>query len=219
MGCVCSKRVGSHQWWRNGSSHLDESEIWLKEGASSNYKQFTERGARQLWPMCSADGKTLYYVSDHNGKKNLWAHPVGGAPKQITRFTDGRMLWSSIGKQSIIFERDFSIWEYNIEKNDAKKLAIILRGAPATPPVERAWLSSGFSNLALSPDGKKMAFVAHGGMFVTTAKEGGEATRAITTTGVESQPVWAANSNILYYISKRGNAAHIYQYNFISYVK
>ncbi len=42
-----ARGFGSHQWWRNGRSHLDESEIWMfREGATPAYSKFTERGAR-----------------------------------------------------------------------------------------------------------------------------------------------------------------------------
>jgi hypothetical protein len=33
-----AKGIASQQWWRNGHSHLDESEIWLmKEGQTPAY--------------------------------------------------------------------------------------------------------------------------------------------------------------------------------------
>ncbi len=214
-----ARGFGSHQWWRNGRSHLDESEIWMfREGATPAYSKFTERGARQLWPMWSGDGKTLYYISDRSGKENIWAHPVGGAPKQLTSFKDGRVLWASIGgdSKSIVFERDFAIWKFDIGSAGAKKIAISLRGAAAAPAPERLRMSTGFRELALSPDGKKIAFTAHGEVFVTAAKEGGEASRVTTTAAVESQPAWAANSNVLFYVSERGEGANIYQYNFIN---
>ena len=51
------------QWWRKGHSHLDESEMWLtaRRGAPRrDYERLTERGAKQMWPMWSADGHSLY---------------------------------------------------------------------------------------------------------------------------------------------------------------
>ena len=104
------------QWWRNGHSHLDESELWLVDisatpgAASSPYEQLTKRGAKQLWPMWSADGKTLYYVSDRSGAQNIWALSVSGRQDtQVTKFTDGRVLWPTISYdgRAIVFERDF----------------------------------------------------------------------------------------------------------------
>src|SRR5688572_23223328 len=88
---------GVGQWWRNGSSHLDESEIWLlHDGDQPKYEQLTERGAKQLWPMWSGDGKSLFYVSDRGGRQNIWTLTLGAQPRQVTRFTDGRVLWPTI---------------------------------------------------------------------------------------------------------------------------
>ncbi len=74
---------GFGQWWRNGHSHLDESELWLlTDGPTPSYEQLTKRGAKQLWPMWSADGKSLYFVSDRSGSQNIWVLPcrnVGGS--------------------------------------------------------------------------------------------------------------------------------------------
>jgi Tol biopolymer transport system component len=82
------------QWWRKGHSHLDEAEIWtLKDGA---YQQHTNRGAKEMWPLWSGDGRSLFFVSDRSGAQNLWAKPLNGAAKQITQFKDGRVLWPNI---------------------------------------------------------------------------------------------------------------------------
>jgi len=45
-----------------------------------------------MWPMWSADGKTLFYMSDRSGTHKIWTQPLGGAARQVTRFTDGRVL-------------------------------------------------------------------------------------------------------------------------------
>ncbi|MGH9944699.1 MAG: peptidase S41, partial [Pyrinomonadaceae bacterium] len=69
-----ARGTASGQWWRNGRSHLDESEIWVLRGldggggpaATRTYEQLTKRGAKQLWPMWAADGRKIYYVSDRD---------------------------------------------------------------------------------------------------------------------------------------------------------
>jgi tricorn protease len=215
---LSARGFGSHQWWRQGRSHLDESEIWLLQESNQQYTRLAERGARQLWPMWSADGKTLYYVSDRNGQQNLWAHPLNGTAKPVTAFKKGRVLWPSMAAngESIVFERDFAIWKYDIKSGDAKEVSLTLRGAPAGMAVEQARLTSGFYGLAISPDGKKLAFLAHGDVFVAGTKDAGDATRITATTGMESALVWASNSNTLFYVSDRGGNSNLYQYHFIS---
>lgn len=214
-----ARGVAANQWWRKGHSHLDESEIWLRrEGKPATYERFTPGGAKELWPLWSPDAQTLFYVSDRNGHQNLWSQPLKGAAKQLTKFTGGRVLWPSISNsgKEIVFERDFRIWKYDVTDGHAAEVKIIRRGAAAGPAVEHQQLNSQFRQLALSPDGRKLAFTAHGEVFAVSAREGGSATRITNTISNESQLAWAPNSNTLVYVSDRDGTAHLYQYNFIT---
>src|SRR5579863_2463636 len=61
------------QWWRHGHSHLDETEIWTRKiGDDSSYQRVVIEDARQDWPMWSADGHSIFYVSDRPGTENVF---------------------------------------------------------------------------------------------------------------------------------------------------
>ncbi|MFZ1702175.1 MAG: LpqB family beta-propeller domain-containing protein [Pyrinomonadaceae bacterium] len=201
------------QWWRRGHSHLDESELWQKTG--DQYTQLTQRGARQNWPMASPDGSKIYFMSDRSGNQNIWSMPRGGQAKQVTNFADGRVLFPSMSYdgQEIVFERNFRIWKMKAD-GGAKELAITLRGAAATPAVGRGNVGSQLQELALSPDGKKVAFVAHGEVFAASAKEGGDAARVTSTVAPESFVIWSTDSKKVIYTSERNGAMELFQYDF-----
>ncbi len=216
---LTARGIAAQQWWRNGSSHLDQSEIWLmKEGKTNPYQKITEGGAKELWPMWSADGSSIYYVSDRNGTQNLWVKTVSGTPKKLTNFTKGRVLWPTMAQdgKTIVFERDFKIWKYDVASAKTSEVNIVRRGAPAGPGTEHQRYTTQFRGLQLSPDGKKVAFVAHGDVFVASAKDGGDALRVTQTGANESQLQWSPGSNTLVYVSDRDDAGHLYQYNFIT---
>ncbi len=209
-----ARGISSSQWWRNGRSHIDECEIWLLR--DSGYERFTDGGAKEMWPMWSADGKQIYFISDRGGAQNIWGKPIGGAAKQITRFKDGRALWPSISYDGkvIVFERNFKIWKLDTGSGNASEIAITRRGAPAGPAVERINAGGQMSELALSPDGKKVAFIAHGEVFAASAKDGGDAARVTRTHAAESQIVWSPDSRTIAYVSDREGAFNIYSYDF-----
>jgi len=212
-----ARGVASHQWWRNGRSHLDESEIWLlHDGKKNDYERITKGGAKDLWPMWSKDAASIYFVSDRTGTQNLWVSAAGNA-RQLTRFTKGRVVWPSIAHngESIVFERDFKIWKYNIGTGSAEVVAIDLLGSASGQGVEHLKLQNQFRDLSLSPDGKKVAFIAHGEVFVVSSREGGDAFRVTHSISRESQIIWTSNSSSLIYSSERDSVAHLYQYNFI----
>jgi tricorn protease len=215
---LVGKGYGAIQWWRNGRSHIDESEIWLMDEASKKYTQLAASGAKQLWPMWTPDGKTLYYVSDRSGKQNIWVHPLNGTAKQVTGFKDGRVLFPSISKdgKTIVFERNFAVWKMDVATGESKPVDITLKGSSASTASDFLRVTSGFSDLAISPDGKKLAVIAQGEVFVAGVKDGGDATRVTATIGLESNTVWSKNSNVLYYVGDRDNKANIYQYDFLT---
>ena len=212
-------------WWRNGSSHIDESEIWLVSGidpgssAWPRYSRVTEGGAKSEWPMWSADGSSLYFVSNRTGSENLWTKPVsGGEARQLTKFTSGRVLWPAISAdgKSIVFERDFEIWSLDIASGNARRVSITLRGAPAGTGVEHSTITTGFRELALSPDGKKVAVMARGELFAASSKDGGDATRVTNTVGAEGQVRWSPDSRRIVYTSDREGGSNLYLYDFVT---
>jgi Tol biopolymer transport system component/C-terminal processing protease CtpA/Prc len=212
-----ARGLAAGQWWRKGHSHIDESEIWVRrEGSPAEYRQIAARGAKQAWPMWSRDGRTLYYVSDRSGAANVWVHPIAGKAKQLTSFTNGRVLWPSISAdgRAIVFERDFRIWKLDAETGKAAPVEITRRGVPAGPAVQHMSISGQFQAMALSPDGKKVAFTSHGEVFAASAKEGGDALRITRTAAPEAQLAWAPDSRRVAYVSDRSGTGTVWTYDF-----
>ncbi len=209
-----ARGLSSGQWWRKGRSHIDETELWMKTG--DKYEELTPRGAKQMWPMWNADGSRLFYMSDRSGAQNIWSQPKGGQAKQITNFTEGRVLWASIsydGKE-IVFERNFGIWKMKTDSGKADPVAIVLRGVAASPLAERINMSTQVRDLALSPDGKKVAVISRGEVFAASAKDGGEAVRVTNTPAAESYVTWSPDSKTVVYASERDGAMSLFQYDF-----
>jgi tricorn protease len=205
---LMAKGLSSTQWWRNGHAHIDETEVWLKPVAESGkYQMLLKADTKHAWPMWSADGKTLFYMSDASGAENIWSVPVAApaSAKELTHFKEGRVLWPSIGDggKTIVFERNFTIWKMETSTGKAERVPITLRGVPASPGVTHV-TETNFNTLALSPDGKKIAVIAHGEVFAASAKDGGEAQRLTHTPTAESDPVWSADSMKLVYRSEAG---------------
>jgi len=217
---ITARANAASQWWRKGHSHLDESEIWIVKNSSTAapvFEQITRGGAKDAWPMWSVDGKSLYFMSDRSGAQNIWTAPAGaGVPKALTTFRDGRVLWPTMAKNGrmIAFERDFGVWTLDIASAQAREVPIVLRGAPAAAAVEHRTVTDQIQELALSPDGKKVAFTVHGEIFSASAKDGGDAVRVTTTAGEEAELTWAPDSRRLAYTSDRDGPNHLFVYDF-----
>lgn len=209
--------IDSTQWWRKGHSHLDESEIWLRrDGNPASYEKVSGGDWKDIWPMWSAGGKGVYYVSDQSGAQNIWYTPLAGKAAQVTRFNEGRVLWPSISYdgREMVFEHDFKIWKLDPSGGRPSEVLINLLGAASGPLTTHLTLTNGISELALSPDGKKLAFIVHGEVFAASAADGGEALRVTRTEAEESDVIWAPDSRHLVYSSDRDGARNLFSYDF-----
>jgi Tol biopolymer transport system component/C-terminal processing protease CtpA/Prc len=217
---ITARGVSRGQWWRKGHSHLDESEIDLvtETASTPNYTPIVPMGAKSGWPMWSPDGRTLYFVSDRGGSANLWeqAATAGATARALTTFTNGRVVWPAISAngKSIVFERDFGIWRYDVATHQAAPVRITLHGSPAGVGIEHETYTSGIREFSLSPDGRKVAFIVHGEIFAASAKDGGNAMRVTETPEEESQVEWAPDSRRIVYTSDRDGPDHVFVYDF-----
>jgi Tol biopolymer transport system component/C-terminal processing protease CtpA/Prc len=224
-----ARGIASGQWWRRGRSHIDEAEVWLLrsfDDGPGTYERLTPAGgAKETWPMWSADGRRLYYVSDRadagnkQGAQNLWVATVGKTDfRRLSNFTDGRVLWPSISYdgREVVFERNFSIWKLDTESGKTTEVSITRRGASSGPAIERLRLTDRISELQLSPDGKKVAFIVRGEVFAASAADGGDAARVSKSTAEEYQVTWAPDSRRLVYVSGRDGTPHLFLYDFNS---
>ncbi|MGH9386478.1 MAG: S41 family peptidase [Vicinamibacterales bacterium] len=214
---ITARGNAGSQWWRKGHSHLDESQIWLvRLGTPPRYEPVTTGGAKDAWPMWAADGKAIYFMSDRSGAQNIWTQPLGGAARAVTTFADGRVLWPSITRdgKTIAFERNFGIWSVDSATARAREIPIALRGASAGIGVERRTFTDQIQEMALSPDGKKLALIVRGELFSASAKDGGDAVRLTHTVAEEFGVVWSPDSRRLVYSSERNGADHLFLYDF-----
>ncbi len=212
---LVARGISNQQWWRHGHSHIDETEVWLKPVDGAAYRRLLPADAKHAWPMWSRDGAALYLMSDQDGNENLWRVPVGGgAPVELTRFHDGRVLWPSIGGGDLIaFERNFGVWTYDPATGKAAALPITLRGAPAAPG-ERHAVETSFTEMAVSPDGRKVAFTTHGQIFAASTKDGGPAQRLTRTPGAARRIVWSPDSRRIAFVAEQGVDTQIEEYDF-----
>jgi hypothetical protein len=109
----------------------------------------------------------------------------------------------------VVFAGDYTVWSFDVARGRAAEVPITLRGASASGGVDHQTLTNGFSSLALSPDDRKIAFVARGDVFAAGAREGGAAERITTTPDLETQLAWAPDSRRLVYVSSRDCTTHL----------
>ncbi len=220
--------ISRDQWWRRGPNPFGGAEIWTvgAEFGATDFRKLEGYAGLNRWPLWAPDAQGLYFVSDRDGAENLWYQPLEGGPaRRITSFTEGRFLWPSISAdgRTVVFERDFGLWRLDLASGQAEPIPIRVRSDTKITPVRVAVYTRDLSELALSPDGKKVAFVARGEVFADFAdketdreRRQGPSFRVTNTPFRERDIAWSPDSRMLVYTSDRDGDEEVYRYDFVT---
>ncbi|MCW3096746.1 MAG: Tricorn protease [Chthonomonadaceae bacterium] len=198
-----------------GAANFD---IWIAPvDGSAPPRRLTDSDKNDMWPCWSGDGKTIFYTSERAGLATVWKQPFsGGKPTQVVTSPPDAVRWLAIARNGsdLVYECDDRI------------CVIFTKGGPAvTPPIlcrtdERGphatyatYSGSNVSEYELSPDGKRMAFVVRGDIFVVTIEKGGEAKRLTDNPTRDGDMAWSPDGKALVYASNRDGGFHLYTVN------
>lgn len=219
---------GGTSWWRKGYRGSANSEIWRlpitingDRITTGKPERLTYYEGNDWFPMVSPDG-TLYFVSDRTGVFNIWRMPLSGTRdkgqwtgkakvEQVTNHAD-RVLYPNLSRDGrfIVYEHDFSLWVVPTKGGKPKRLTIF---APSDEPqnrLQRLTLTSQATQFALSPDGKQVAFVVRGEIFVVNVERGGEAKRITDHPYRDFDIDWSPDGRKLAFISERDGNREVY---------
>ncbi|MSQ93914.1 MAG: PDZ domain-containing protein [Gemmataceae bacterium] len=215
---------GPGRWYRRGYHGSANDDIWLCNADGSNNRQITTHKGQDIYPMWSADGKSLFYVSDVTGgqanivKKNVGRHigeELGGGPLllpvAVTHHKDDfvRRARISANGQSIVYECGFDIWIHSIKDGKSRKLNIEVNADDQTNTETLKTFTTGTSEFAWSPDEKHVAFVVHGEIFLMP-RNGGKAKRLTNHPAFDHGIAWSPDGKQILFLSDRSGHEDIY---------
>lgn len=188
-------------------------DIWVYDIESGRHTQLTGHPAEDRNPHFSPDGRRIYFLSERNGDFNVFRMPaeVGGEQRaeQLTRFEHHPVRHLSFADNG---DAVFS-WHGDIYRMPRDGQAVRV---PIEISVDgRTGLSietrrSGASEFAVSPNGKEVAFVLRGEVFVTSTEF--STTRRITNTPEQERSLsFSPDGRSLIYASQRDGSWNIYR--------
>lgn len=188
------------------------SDIWMYNPKSKKYTNLTNRPGEDRNPVISADGKTVYMLSERDGgSMNVYSFPISNPSevKQETAFKRHPVRFLSSGNNgTLAFTYDGEIYIRKAGQKNPEKLNIELVTDDVEQPVFQQFGT--VREAVASPDGKELAFIVRGEVFVTSVKHG--TTKQITKTPQgECDLVWGKDGRELYYTSERDGKFNIYR--------
>lgn len=184
-------------------------DIWLR--SDGKYTKLTDFNGEDRTPRWDADGHTYYYLSEESGSFNVYQNSIsGGRKQQLTNHTTHPVRFLSVAKNgTICYAYDGEI--YTIKKGgQSKKLDVIITTDRGERELIRQTLRTGATEIALSPNGKEIAFILHGDVYTTSLEY--STTKQITDTPVEERNIcFSPDGKKIAYASERNGLWQIYE--------
>jgi tricorn protease len=190
-------------WWRRGYRGANTAKLWIFGLDDKKAKMIVDDTANALWPEWSQDGKRIYFISDQNsGVGNIWSVENDGSDiRPVTRFKQGDARWLSVAANVPLaaYEKEFGIWVTELKSGESHRVPI---EAPAEPKENRVMSveNAPVSEFRVSPDGKKIAAVVRGEIYVLSS-EGGYARNITNSPWRERDIDWDKDSRNIIYVS------------------
>ncbi len=202
---------GFEDEWRKHHTSSVTRDIWLYDAKSGRHTNLTARGGEDTNPVVGRDG-IFYFLSERDGKTvNVYEASTANAAdaKALTSFATHPVRFLSRAENgTLAFTYDGEI--YTLTPGSKPSKVTIELTDPDVNIVEKAGVRSGARQAVPSPDGKSIAVIYRGDVFVTPVDY--STTKQITSTPeAESGVSWSPDGKTLIYTSERDGRANIYR--------
>ncbi len=208
---IFQDRKGYEDAWRKRHTSAVTRDIWMYDIKKEGYTQVSSFEGEDREPVWGADDNTAYFLSEKDGAQNLYK--VNAATKaltQLTTFKDHPVRHLTRSTDGILsFTYDGAMYTMR-EGATPQKLAIRIGTDTRTNSERILPINTGVTQTALSPNGKEIAFIVRGELFVSSV-EGGITRRITNTPEQERNVAFSTDGRSIYYSTERGNSWDIYR--------
>ncbi len=200
------------QWWRKEYRGSQSSQVWTFELETGEFKPQVMEETAGREPLWLADGKTILFVSNRTGDFQLWKLDTEtGAQSQLTEFGDDSIVQPTISSNGevVVFRHLFDFYRFEPGSGERpKKLRIVVKSDDEPDPQVRDWVSSA-TQASFTQDGLEIAMIAGGDLWVMDT-ELREPRRVTASAELESDPVFSADGNQVYFVSESEGQSDIW---------
>ena len=197
--------------WRKHHTSAVTRDIWVYDLKAKKNTQLTTFKGEDRNPVFDGNGDDFYYLSEQSGSFNVTksslSKPAVSTP--VTNFTKNPVRFLTRADNGLLcFGYDGEI--YTKSGPAAPKKVDIRIAEDGRQVLERTVpISGGITEMRLSPNGKEMAYVFRGEIFVGSV-EGGLTKRVTDTPGQERSVSFAPDGRTLVYAAERDNNWNVY---------
>lgn len=202
---------GFEDKFRKHHTSSESRDIWRYDFATGKHTNLTNRPGEDRDANYDAAQGAVYLLSERNGDSfNVYTFPIG-SPDKAQKLTDFKThpvrFLSRANNGTMAFTYDGEI--YTMTNGSTPKKLTVTALTDFETPKSRLSVTPGF-DAQVSPNGKQVAFISRGNVFVTDVNY--PTTKQITTTPQAERHVsWDPDNRTIYYTSERSGKKAIYK--------
>jgi len=194
---------------KHHTSHITR-DIWVYNISENKYTKITSFQGEDRNPVYSSDDNSIYYINEKDSTLNLYKKSLSdNTEKEITHFKYFPVRNLSISNNNTLS----FVWKGDIytvrDGQTPKKLDIQVTNDTGYKTIKNIPVNK-VSEFSVRPDGKEIAFVNRGEVFVTASDD--SRTKRITNTPEQERMIsWAPDGKTLVYSSEKNGSWSIYK--------
>ena len=209
---VFHDRKGYEDEFRKHHTSSVTRDIWKYETKTSQYTQLTLFNGEDRNPVFAPNQQDIFYLSEENGTYNIHKMSVNvpGRSTQVSFFDKHPVRNLSISNDGLMcFSYDGEIYTMK-EGGQPEKVKVIASADNRHNPDKIVSVNKDVTEIALSPNGKEIAFLHRGEVFAASIKEG--TTKRITNTPEQERSIsFSPDGKSILYAGERGGSWNVYQ--------
>ena len=205
-------RKGYENDWRKHHTSAVTRDVWSYNLKDKTYQQLSSFKGENRNPVFDSNNNDFYYLSEENGSFNVFKSSLSNPNenKALTNFTKHpvRFLTSS-NDNTLCFGFDGEIYIMS-PNGKPKKVTIIINYDGRSNLEKIVPVNNGFTEADLSPNGKEVAYIFRGEIFVSNIENG--TTKRITNTPYQERSVsYSPDGKSLLYAAEANNSWGVYK--------
>ena len=199
---------GGENIWRKHHTSSITRDIWMYDG--SKHTKLTSFEGEDRSPRVSKDGKTVYYLSERGGSFNVYSFPVDNPQdiRTVTKHKTHPVRFLTVSdNDDLCYGYDGDIY---VKKGSAaaRKIQVTVKSDKNDDNLAELSVSGGGDN-DISSDGKQIAFISRGEVFVAST-EYSTVKKITDTPEAEADVVFSPDGKTIAYASEREGIWNIY---------